>query len=249
MKLKNLFILALSVIVFGTSCSKSTSSSSTSTPTVDANGNIVLPANISGALYAIHTIQTAPNFPVGITQSAIAWFNSATASDSAGTVSINNVPLYQFMTGTMYNTSASLLFYVDSNNLVWTVQGNSTKGIPAFTYTHTEPFPKSFTYSVNTTSGKVNLNNSLTITNSALPSNITAIVYGIKGDKGTKNVGVAGTTSTSYTFSSSDLNSVAKSGSQIGVTAMPIIMNPATLAGKTFYFVKQFQVNQIFDVQ
>jgi hypothetical protein len=242
MKLKKILGFALFAVMLTTSCKKS-DSGSTSTSVVDAAGHIVLPSDIAGALYAIHTKQSGGGSSFDI-QSTFAWFGSAGASVAAGTVTCESDPLTQYIAGSWYQGTGMGIFDVTTNHIAWSVQGNAATGVPAFTYTDVAPMPLSFTFTTNSSS--VNLANNLTINFSALPSNIAAVAFGLQGDYGTKNFGVAGNTSTSYTFSSADLKAVAKPGSQIAVVAMPIITTPVTLSGKKYYFVKQFEIEKIY---
>src|SRR5690606_9870507 len=85
----------------------------------------------------------------------------------------------------------------------------------------------------------VNINNPLTINFSPV-TNVSGIVYTLKGNKGEKNKAVLNGAS-SVTFTSAELQEVAFTEDAIGVGVMPVIYQPTTLNGKKIYFVKQFQ--------
>ena len=98
---------------------------------------------------------------------------------------------------------------------------------------------------------QVNTNSNLTITHSALPSNVTCVIYALQGTTAgaIKTYGYVGNTATSFTFPSADLKAMATPPNKITVAAMPVVMSTAVYGGKTYYFVKQFKYERDYTTQ
>lgn len=240
MRLKQLSTLMICAVLFATSCKKDSGSSSSNTVTVSAGGAISFPTGTSGACYSIvHRKQMTGSFVDFHTASA--WFEDYSTVASAGTVSCNAVNLNQYVPNTWYTVMASDLFDLTDNKAEWVIQGNPAKSIPAFTHTDAAAFTSTVSFS--TPSAVVNTNSNLTITHSALPSNVMVVIYGLQSTTAglVKTYGYVGNSATSFTFPSADLKAMATPPNKISVSIMPVVMTSAVYGGKTYYFVKQFK--------
>jgi hypothetical protein len=240
MKLTNFFLLlALSVFVFS-GCKKDDDDddeNNTPTTTVDVNGNLNPPSDADGACYSAVTriYDYHADSSYDDLNFTYAWFGKVNAFVNGGTVSAN---AYELSPSGFYNTYTFIglddLF--PSNAVEWEVSGNTSTGVPAFTHTDNIAFPTGGDFVLPAT---VNINNPLTINFSPV-TNVSGIVYTLKGNKGQKNKAVLNGAS-SVTFTSAELKEVAFPDDAIGVGIMPVVYQPTTLNGKKIYFVKQFQ--------
>lgn len=241
------FIIIGIALAFTMGCNKSTSNNSNTTTTILSDGTISYGTNINGGMYVSNIKSENGIFPSFTVQKAMVWLGSELNSQNAGVVTCNDSTLNQNASlFNLYLFFGQNLFSVDSNNITWKVQGNSSAGISAFDYTDSQPWPKNFDFFPSATS--VNSNNDFTITFSALPSNISGIIFSISGVDDDKSYGFMGNTKTSITFSSSDLKSVVKNGNLVTISAQPVIISEATIAGKRYSFLKSFIVSKLFAV-
>jgi hypothetical protein len=237
MKKLNILFLALVLI---SSCKKSDTAAPPDGVTISPDGTIN-PQNGDGALYVIES----RNYPTnsGTTydrdQAAFAWFGKFPTLLDGGIVKVNNIELDNLFN--YYNAFRLLnfqdtLFSGTNANAVWNVQGNASSGVPAFTHNDNTTLPVGPSF---TLPASININNSLTINHTATGGAV-GVLYSLKGDNGDTTKYVPNTSS-SYTFTSAEIKSVAVSRSQIAVSVMPVTYTIATYGGKKYYFVKQHQ--------
>lgn len=236
---KILALLSLFLIMLS-GCKKDDVKSTSDTVTVGADGSINI-SDADGALYAIQSknFDTHNGSTFETNQIAYAWFGKFPSLIDAGIVKVNTIELDNF--GNYYNAFAPLPFtdslFKDNNvTAVWNVEGNTTSGVPAFTHTDNSPLPAApnFTLPVS-----VNINNSLTVNNSTTGGEM-GVLYTLIGDNGDTTKYVP-KTSSSITFSSAEIKSVAVSRGRLGLSIMPVTYSSATYGGKKYYFVKQHQ--------
>lgn len=240
------FIIIGIALAFTMGCTKSTSNNSNST-TILSDGTISYGTNINGGMQVFNIKSENGSFPSYTVQKAMVWLGSELNSSNVGTIMCNDSTLQQnALLFNMYFFLGQNLFSVDSNNITWKVQGNSSAGFSAFNYIDSQPWPKNFDFFSSATA--VNPNNDFTITFSALPSNIAGIIFSISGVDDDKSYGFMGNNKTSITFSSSDLKSVIKTGNLITISAQPVIISEASIAGKRYNFLKSFIVSKLFAV-
>ncbi|MFY7964876.1 MAG: hypothetical protein ACOVO1_08260 [Chitinophagaceae bacterium] len=241
------YLLICLAFVFTVCCKKSDNSNSNST-TILADGTINYGININGGLHVLNIKSENGSFPSITLHKAFVWMGSELNSQSAGVVTCNDSTLQQNASlFNMYFFFGQNLFNVDSNNIAWKVAGNAATGIAAFNYVDSQPWPKNFDFFYSATT--VNPNNDFTITFPALPANVSGIIFSISGVDDDKSYGFMGNTKTSITFSSSDLKSVIKNGNLITISAQPVIISEATIAGKRYNFLKSYLVSKLFPVQ
>ncbi len=229
--------LSLAVILLS-SCKKDDTDAAPAPVTINADGTLNA-ADADGALYGIQSkyFDTHNGSTYEEVQFGYAWFGKFPQVSDAGIVKVNNFELDNF--GNFYNATAFLsssdtLFKGTAN--AWTVQGNSASGIAAFAHTDNTPLPNAPNF---TLPASVNINNSLTV-NHTSTGGLLGVLYTLTGDNGDTTKYVANTSS-SMTFTSSEIKSVAVSGGDISVSIMPVTYSTATHNGKKYYFVKQHQ--------
>jgi len=189
-----------------------------------------------GTLVAVRseTVQSTPFGDVTITLgTGVAVFaagSNYTSFADAGVVSLNSESLqkqsnnsYVFTPGVANPTGIDF-----SGGVNWSVAGNSTTGVPAFTHTVSHGFPNAG----NITSGnEVSKSAGFTVTITNI-SNADSVYFMIN-DKLKAFAGNA----TTATFSAADLSGLSK-GQGI-VTVAPWKFSTAQYGGKNFYFVTE----------
>jgi hypothetical protein len=207
--------------------------------TVDANGNVNLGTDAKGALYGVITKTYGGLGSTIIDENhfAYSWFEDQTNTKNAGNVSVNNEPLDYIQGFPWYTFFSGFDLILDNGNqMKWVVAGNAADNISGFTYTDNTPMPSAPGFQL---PAKININNSYTINNAA-PTGATGVIYGVIGDIKSLSKYVPNA-STSYTFTSQELKSVAISNDVIGFTVMPVVLTNSVINGKKYYFVKQLQ--------
>lgn len=206
-------------------------------------GGAQLPSDADGALYAVNNIVVAEDVYgyVDTTSigSAFAWFESATNTTEAGTVTCNDTELdiddpFSNANLPWYYTLSDYIFdfgYVP--DVTWNVSGGN--GVTAFNYVDQNPAPEINWFNLAST---ININNPLTVNFTNVNSN-DAVFFTVAGDKGRVNKAGAAN-ATSVTFTAAELQQVAiAGGGQIAVQVMPVRISNRTFNGKKYYFVKQ----------
>ena len=240
MRSKKIFsALALALILLA-GCKKDDVASPTETVGVNPDGSLKL-EDASGAFYSIQIRNYLDNNGSAYdeNQEAFAWVGSYTSPVDGGIIKLNNHELDNW--ATYYLASAVLefgdtLFNAVNGNTIWNIAGNPTFGVPAFTHTDNAVFSPGPSF---TLPAQININNNLTITHSTTGGNV-GVAYTLYGSNGDTTKFVPNTSS-SMTFTSAEIKSVAESGSEVGVSVMPISYSAATYGGKKYYFVKQHQ--------
>ena len=230
--------LGLSMLLLA-SCQKDVDNNNNTSnpPTVDANGNFRVSSDADGACYVIKSRLYDDNSSPAYDefQTAFAWFGSQTAFKPAGVVNVNNYEL-MFLSGVNYYTYVGFDTLVSSNAATWTVEGNTSAGVPGFTHTDNTSFATGGTFVL---PASVNINNALTVSFAPI-SNVAGVVYTLQGNKGQKSKAVANGAS-SVSFSPAELQEVAFPQDAIAVHIMSVAYTVQTINGKKIYFVKQFQ--------
>lgn len=236
--MKKINILLLALVLF--SACKKDDPAPQDKVTVGPDGSIN-PENADGAFYAIETRNYSDNIRTGYSrsQTALAWVGKYPAVVDGGKVTVNNNELdniFNFYTSFAFLDVQDTLFSGTNANAIWNVQGNATTGVPAFTHTDNTALPAGpdFTLPVS-----VNINNSLTV-NHTTTGGAVGVLYTLRGDIGDTTKYVANTSS-SITFTSAEIKSVAVSSGRIGLSIMPVTYSTATYGNKKYYFVKQNQ--------
>lgn len=238
MKLSKLCSLAALFVLLFAGCKKSSDDTPPpAPPSVDPSGNLKVASDADGACYSIkmrvYYDNSGPDHDE--IDAAYAWFGSQTAFKPAGTVSVNTYDLMN-LGGINYYQYIGFDQVFPSNAAAWNVQGNTSAGVPGFTYTDNTPFASGGYF---TLPASVNINNPLTINFTPI-SNVAGIVYTVQGNMGRKSKAVANGAS-SVTFTSAEMKEVAFANDAIAFHVMPVTFNLQTINGKKIYFVKQFQ--------
>jgi hypothetical protein len=234
--MKKLNILFLAAVLFS-SCKKDDAAAPPIPDgvTVSPDGTLK-PENADGAFYAIQSrlFDTNNGTTYDIVHSASAWVGTFPNIVDAGVVKVGTAEL--FNGGGFYAGNAILPYdsLFSGNKAIWDVQGNAGTGIAAFTHTDNTVFPAGPNF---TLPASININNNLTINHTATGGTI-GVLYTLSGDNGDTTKYVPNNSS-SITFTSSEIKSVAVTKSEIGVTVMPVTYSIATYGGKKYYFVKQ----------
>jgi hypothetical protein len=238
--MKKLNILFLAAVLFSSCKKDDVAATPPDEVTVNPDGTLN-PQNADGALYAIESrfFDTRNGSTYDADQTAYAWFGSYPAIIDAGIVKVNNIEMDNLFNS--YTASGTLsfgdtLFKGNNANAVWNVQGKSASGVAAFTHTDNTTLPIGPSFTLPAT---VNINNSLTV-NHTTTGGAIGVLYTLIGDLGQTTKHVANT-SNSITFTSAEIKKVAVSGSQIGLSIMPVTYTTASYGGKKYYFVKQHQ--------
>lgn len=235
-----LAVLAVAILLFS-SCKKDEVPTPAEGVTVNADGSLNL-NDADGAFYAIQirNYATYNGSSYDANQVAYAWFGKFPSIVSGGIVKVNNTELDNMMnyySAVGFLSFGDTLFTGSNANASWNVQGNSGAGISAFTHTDNSSLPAGPAF---TLPASININNSLTVNHTSTGGNI-GVLYTLAGDNGDTTKFVANTSST-VTFSSSEIKSVAISGGNpIGLSIMPVSYSTASYGNKKYYFVKQHQ--------
>jgi hypothetical protein len=243
MNAKKIFSAMALALILLAGCKKDDVSAPADTVSINPDGTLNL-ADAAGTFYSIQikNFETNSGSVHDEHQMAFAWFGSYPSIVEGGLVKVNNHELDNFMG--YYTASAALDFgdtlFNANANATWNVEGNATTGVPAFTHTDNEPLPPAPSF---TLPAQVNIFNSLTISHPATGGNV-GVLYTLYGDNGDTTKYVANTSS-SMTFTSAEIRSVAEPNSEIGVSVMPVSYSGATYGGKKYYFVKQHQYTRI----
>jgi hypothetical protein len=237
--MKKLNILFLALVLFS-SCKKDDAPAPPDGVTVGPDGSLN-PQNADGALYVIESRNYTSNSGTNYdrTQTAFAWFGKFPALVDAGIVKVNDNELdniFNYYSTSSFLTFQDTLFSGTNANALWNVQGNAGAGVPAFTHNDNSTLPVGPGF---TLPASVNINNSLTINHTGTGGAV-GVLYTLAGDNGDTTKYVPNTSS-SMTFTSAEIKSVAVSRGRIGVSVMPVTYTTATYGGKKYYFVKQHQ--------
>lgn len=240
MKIKNILLSLLTGLIIFSGCKKDDVQNTDPTVKVNADGSLNA-SDADGAFYTVvmKEFDTNTSSSYEEIQMAYAWTGKFPAIVDAGIVKANNIPIDNL--GNFYMSVAVLsfsdtLFKGPGYNTVWNVQGNPGAGVPAFTHTDNTALPAAPAF---TLPAAVNINNNLTV-NHTPTGGALGVLYTLTGDNGDTTKYVANSSS-SVTFTSAEIKSVARSNGRIVLAIMPITFNTATYGGKKYYFVKQYQ--------
>lgn len=236
---KYLAIVALA-LTFLIGCKKNDTQTPDPTISINADGSLNI-SNADGALYAIESknFDTYNGATFDETQYAYAWFGKFPAVSNAGVVKVNNIEVDNFSniyTSFAFLSTYDTLFKGANLTAAWSVAGNTTSGISAFTHTDNTALPTAPAF---TLPASVNINNSLTVNHTATGGAL-GVLYTLSGSNGDTTKFVANTSST-VTFSSSEIKAVALAHDRVGLSVMPVTYSSATYGGKQYYFIKQHQ--------
>ncbi len=241
MNTKKYFTIVTLLIVLFSSCKKN-DTPKTNSPTVGANGAVNI-SDADGALYAIQTTAydtyNSPTFELA--QIATAWFGKYPAIVYAGAVNINGNPLDTALHLYSLDTflSSDTIFSSSTLSGKWSVTGNSANGIAPFAYTDNTPAPVNPNFQL---PASVSINSNLTVTHTPTGGAL-GVLYQLIGDKGDTTKFVANTSS-SITFTASEVKSVAVSGGALGLSIVPITYSSTVFGGKKYYFIKENEFNR-----
>lgn len=244
MKSNNFFLgVFISCILFSSCQKEIEQDQNPTTPapvTVNADGSLNV-ADANGAFYTVLTksFNTNNSTTYDEIHMAYAWAGKFPAVVNAGIIKANNIEVANM--SNFYMTLSVLpfmdtLFKGTNYNTIWSVQGNTTSGVPPFSHTDNSIMPAGPAF---TLPAGININNNLTVSHTSTGGAL-GVLYTLTGDNGDTTKFVA-KTSSSITFTSSEVKSVAISNSAVVLSIMPIGYSTATYAGKKYYFVKQYQ--------
>lgn len=228
--------LVIAGLLFNSSCNQDNNNNNNNNPESETT---LVPTDADGAFYALKTYGEDPDGTTGTVYQAMAWFDTYTATKHAGTVTVNGESLVDSLSGypiAWYNYYGSDLDFSTISTASWSVSGSSV--VTSFNHTDNTNFP-SATFTVPTS---INTNNSYTVSLSNVSANngIVVQITGANQQKVTKTL--TGST-TSTTFSSQELKSVAPASSYpIAISATVINYTTATYNSKKYYFVKEYTV-------
>jgi hypothetical protein len=244
MKLKKIIgALALSLVILA-GCKKDDVATPSDPVSINPDGTLNI-ADAAGAFYSIEIKNfdenTGPFFVES--QMAFGWVGSYPNIVNAGVIKVNNYELDNY--ANYYMASSFLdfgdtLFNAGNGHATWSVEGSSSSGVTGFTHTDNAPLPAAPSF---TLPAQININNSLTI-NHSTTGGTAGVLYTLSGANGDTTKYVANTSS-SITFSSAEIRSVAESASEVGVSIMPVSYSMAAYGGKKYYFVKQHQYTRV----
>jgi hypothetical protein len=163
------------------------------------------------------------------------FFNTPGTYLDGGAVSCNSNALTK-QTNNTYNftPSTSAPTGVDySSGVNWSVGGNSTNEVPAFTHSPSIGFPQldSISGSIST----VTKSNGVTISATNVITNADSVIFSVYGPSGTAQKVLAG--SSSHTFSASDLSAIGTGSGYIQIAAYKIANQ--TFSAKKYYFINE----------
>jgi hypothetical protein len=205
------------------------------------------PSDAKGVLVGIKTI-TFVNVPgVGTIQQALGvgvasfWETSGTFLDG-GAVSVNTKALTKG-TNNVYTFTPTATdvtgIEFSGNNTDWSVAGNSSTGVSAFTYNPNIGFPSIGALTGSPTT--VTRSSGFTLGSSTGISNADSVIFSVYGPSGTKQVVKAGNVS-SYSFSSAELSGVGEGSGFVQIC--PYKIANAIFGGKKYYFVNESVITQ-----
>jgi hypothetical protein len=232
-------VLSLGLFLF-TGCKKNNTIGATASITVNPDGSVNFP-DADGTLYAVQvkSYDTYNGTSYSASQVANAWFGTFPNITDAGIVKANSKVLtntYNYYNAMAFLNSGDTLFTGNGATVTWNVQGNTISGVPAFSHTDNAALPAGPEFTLPTA---ININNSITINHTATTGNI-GVIYTLSGSKGDTTKFIA-SSSSSITFSSTEVQAVAVSSDYISLSVMPVNYTSAVYSGKKYYFVKLLQ--------
>ncbi|HEY0262563.1 MAG TPA: hypothetical protein VGB95_06015 [Chitinophagales bacterium] len=245
--MKKIFLFfTITSVLFVSSCHQDDNNSNNNNTNPQASATSV-PTDANGAFYAGLTneeIMDENNVVTGTQDmpTAKAWFGTYTATQHAGTVTVNGETLVDSLSGypiPWYNYYGDNLemFSTSSATAQWEVSGSST--VTGFNHTDNTAFP-TVTIAV---PSSISIANSYTLTLANVSADNNGVVVAIGGAGGTNVTKTLAAGATSVTFTSAELHSVAPTaGYPISVNAVVTKYTSATYNGKKYYFVKQYEV-------
>ena len=243
MKKLPLFISFL-LLLWG-ACKKEVSSNPFSNVTESSLYTVPIPSTAAGALYAVNNISyyyyggTLDTLP---SANGNGWFGNMNNQISGGLVILNGDTMLDstsyggYFAG--FQNGPSQFF----NNVSWSIGGNNANGIPAFNYTDNTPFPVITGLSI---PAVVHASSGITLTYH-ISGAYDYVYYWLEGGEapGKADITFLGDSSNTASFSTAQINQVIGTGS-LAIYVYVGKLTPYTVAGKTFYFVKQniYQLN------
>ncbi|MEI6523636.1 MAG: hypothetical protein WCO37_09085 [Bacteroidota bacterium] len=205
------------------------------------------PSDAKGVLVGIKTI-TFVNVPgVGTIQQAIGvgvasfWETQGTFLDG-GAVSVNTKSLVKgtnnVYTFTPTATDVTGIEFT-GNSTNWSVAGNSSTGVSAFTYNPNIGFPAIGALTGSPTT--VTRASGFKLGSATAITNADSVIFSVYGPSGSKQVVKAGNVS-SYSFTASELSGVGEGSGFVQIC--PYKIASATFTGKKYYFVNESVVTQ-----
>ncbi len=222
------------------SCAKTNPAPTTPTATTPT---VATPTDAFGAFVAVKTL-TEQNVPfVGIQTieigTAVGGFYSAANSgtwvdggslsvdDSILTKQTNNTYFYQM--GQSNPTGLNFSYYTK-----WTIGGNTSNSIPAFTYSHNTNMPSLGSL---TSAKEINTASDYTVETSTT-SNSDSVIFIISGPNASIQKVKAGGTR-SCLFTAAELGTLGKGDNSGLVQIAPYRIASTTQSGKKYYFIKE----------
>lgn len=248
-KLSLLFVPAMAMVLFTTSCDKKTTTTTPTTPTTPTNTSPTPPSpspsggNISGALISVmmdfKITQAGFEVPFNSDLASAIFYSTpgGTTYADAGTVSVNTNNLEKQTNNTYYKMANSGTTPTDlglDGGSNWSVGGSSS--VAAFTYNHSGSFPK-FTGTVPTSITKSSGLSFTFNTGSLTGADSVIVVVAAGSSTFTKtfaaNVGTANITSSEL----AGFPTVTDNTGILEVCPYKVILN--TIGGKQYAFVKE----------
>lgn len=209
-------------------------------------------SDADGALYAINSSSKVEQQGISFTitlGTAVAWFGSPNAFESAGTVSWSqsgdsddlDLQSNNSYTWTEPATSGVTSGFSASAALDWDVAG--ANGTPAFTYSDARSFPSVNEVSSATT---IDATSSYTLTHNGSITDADSVYFIISGGSGSV-IKRSGSAATSATFTAAELSQAGKGTAVFQVAAFSIL--DQTFGGEKIYFVKESVVSATGEIQ
>lgn len=246
---KNGIIIAtlLLVIVAASSCKKETTTPTTpsaSAPTPPA------PSDADGAFVAINSITyqsiTAPVIGTIVNKielgAAVAWLGEANAFVDAGTVTCEDSTLTKQSNNSYAFVPKSVQGIDWSSATAWSVSGAGA--VSGFSYTHNASFP-----SVDSIANSANVNTAADFTLEAKGnvSNSDSVVFVVIGPKASVTK-IKGPNTKTCLFTASEMATLG-TGNNVGILQIaPYRLQPNTINGKKYYFIKETCVSKIVNL-
>jgi hypothetical protein len=202
-------------------------------------------------------------FPINTTiytESGVASINTSSTSTTlvdGGVVKINDSSLVKqsnnayFFTKNNPNTTSSFTTFFNSGSK-WNVSGNSTNGVPAFTYT-ASLFPSLPAF--NLANNNISKSSAYSVNLSSTTSGCDSVIFQLIGGGSTKLTSASKSGSTTmYTFSATEMATLQASSTASGIPAGQLSVFAykyynTTISGKKYWFVNVSAKTILVNVQ
>jgi hypothetical protein len=233
------------LLVLLAACKKEASSNPFSNVTETSLYPVPVPSTAAGALYSVNNITYYYYGNILDTLTAAngsGWFGNKNNQASGGLVILDGDTMLDSISYGGYFDGFNNGPYQFSNIVSWNIEGNNANGIPAFSYTDNTPFPVITGLSI---PAVVHASSGITL-RYHISGAYDYVYYWLEGGEapGKADITFLGDSSNTASFSTAQINQVIGTGSLV-INVYVGKLTPYTIAGKTFYFVKQniYQLN------